>query len=200
MRQITVNLYTFEELNNDAKEKAREWWRSGCFDSHVDYEPIYEGIIEKTAEYGMDINEDNISWSGFWCQGDGASFTCEDIDIRTVCEKLGITFKHGLNELFFDTTSASINRISHHYSHKYTVEVNVTAAEWVHWGEYKHITAYLEKKGEELEKKLTELKNRLCDKLYKDLEEEYEFQTSDAEVNEALIANGYEFYEDGKVA
>lgn len=32
MKQITVNLFNFDELEGDAKEKAREWWRSGdCF-------------------------------------------------------------------------------------------------------------------------------------------------------------------------
>lgn len=32
MRQQTIDIYTFEELSDDAKNKAREWFRDGQYD------------------------------------------------------------------------------------------------------------------------------------------------------------------------
>jgi hypothetical protein len=32
MRQQTIDIYTFEELSDDAKIKAREWFRDGQYD------------------------------------------------------------------------------------------------------------------------------------------------------------------------
>lgn len=29
MQELTITLYNFDELNDDAKEKARKWWRDG---------------------------------------------------------------------------------------------------------------------------------------------------------------------------
>ena len=41
---------------------------------------ILEDEVDKLREMGFLDAE--ISWSGFWCQGDGASFTCRNIDFK----------------------------------------------------------------------------------------------------------------------
>jgi hypothetical protein len=33
MKTVELNLYTFSELSDAAKEKAREWWRNSPFAS-----------------------------------------------------------------------------------------------------------------------------------------------------------------------
>ena len=67
-REITV--YTYAELSTQGKANAQyeynqpdEYW----------YEGIREAFIERGVERGFDI--DDIQWSGFGSQGDGASWT-----------------------------------------------------------------------------------------------------------------------------
>lgn len=43
-------------------------------------------------------------------------------------------------------------------------------------------------------------KSDYCDELFKAFEEEYEFQTSDEQVEESIIANDYDFDEDGSLS
>jgi len=67
----------FNQLNDEAKERAREWYR----DSGLDYDwwvHVYDEWKAELKEMGFD-NVD-ISFSGFSSQGDGASFTADRFD------------------------------------------------------------------------------------------------------------------------
>lgn len=44
------------------------------YDSHH-YECIYEGSIKRGVELGFEFSADDVAWSGFWSQGDGASWS-----------------------------------------------------------------------------------------------------------------------------
>ena len=75
MRIATVqtDVFTFSELSADAQQRAidtaREWAAQDDFFS--------EYVIDdaKTIAALMGIEIDNIYYSGFWSQGDGAQFT-----------------------------------------------------------------------------------------------------------------------------
>ena len=41
MRTETINIYTFDELSDKAKDRARDWWRQGALD-YGWWECIYE--------------------------------------------------------------------------------------------------------------------------------------------------------------
>ena len=59
----------FDELSDEAKERAREWYRQGnCDDSFWS-----ECTIDDAKEIGkyMGMNVDKVYFSGFWSQGDG---------------------------------------------------------------------------------------------------------------------------------
>jgi len=86
---MEANVYTFDEegeeggdipfaqLDDDAKETARDWYRSDGFDYQW-WDHIYE---EWTAELeDMGFGGIDISFSGFSSQGDGASFTADSFD------------------------------------------------------------------------------------------------------------------------
>ncbi len=70
MQTKTYNVYTFDELDEKAKEKAREWFRVGN-----DY-PFLSDALE---EYAKDLLEDakikadnvKVYYSLSYCQGDG---------------------------------------------------------------------------------------------------------------------------------
>tara|TARA_R110000868_G_scaffold188768_3_gene431545 strand:+ start:8326 stop:9033 length:708 start_codon:yes stop_codon:yes gene_type:complete len=80
MKEVIVKAYEFDELDDKAKEKAREWFRSGNCDDNSWSECTLEEAEEQAALMGIDItnNKDSrgahIYWSGFWSQGDGACF------------------------------------------------------------------------------------------------------------------------------
>lgn len=68
---------TFAQLSDEAKETARQEYRENGLDYNW-WEHIYEEWTTELEEMGFDGIE--ISYSGFWSQGDGASFTAESFD------------------------------------------------------------------------------------------------------------------------
>ena len=87
-KRLTKTVYTFAELKAkqakgkataEAVERAAQWLREGQTD-HDWYDYTYEMWKSALAQVGFD-NAD-ISFSGFWSQGDGASFTASvDLDV-----------------------------------------------------------------------------------------------------------------------
>lgn len=70
--EITITAYKYSELEGRAKERAREKlteWHT----SHEWWDCVYDDAKEKGSEKGFDI--DDIRFSGFWSQGDGAHWT-----------------------------------------------------------------------------------------------------------------------------
>jgi hypothetical protein len=77
MRTIELKVYTFDELSEQAKEKAREWWRKGDLD-YKWWDCVYDGHKEKIKEVGFEVTK--MYFRGFWSQGDGAMFEYEGLD------------------------------------------------------------------------------------------------------------------------
>lgn len=87
-KQITKTLYTYRELKGlhdrkkisaQAFERATDWLREGQTD-HDWWDSVYEIWQSALAQLGFE--DAKISFSGFWSQGDGASFTCASVDVR----------------------------------------------------------------------------------------------------------------------
>ena len=192
MRTEMVDIYTFDELDEKAKDTAREWFRTDYPDYNW-WEPIYYDFIVKVEKYGIELEENDIRFSGFYSQGDGASFVCDDVDLDKFLSYTGIKIKHGLKKIFIDNTQLFIGRTSSHYCHENTVQVNVCYQDI---GDYR-IDKYLNDIAENICGKLEELKNNLCNDLYKDLESCYYDLLSDDSIDDNIICNEYEFYKDG---
>lgn len=47
---------------------AHDWW-----------EDTYDFFIEAASEFGLCVTRDDIEFSGFWSQGDGANFNFEPL-------------------------------------------------------------------------------------------------------------------------
>lgn len=199
-------IYEFNELSEAAKQKAIDKLRYINVDCFEWYEFIFQDFRERAAEKGLNIKYNEIQFSGFACQGDGASFTCNDIDIEKLLKALNVTFKSEvLKKIFCDNVSIGIRRINNLYSHKYTVScycdyTELTYRSIIRDYIYTRIDNYLYNKSQELEEKLEALKNKLCNTLYDELEKEYDYQTSNEVVTEAILANEYYFFNDGKIA
>jgi hypothetical protein len=168
-RKIEVTVYKFNELKSRAKEKARDWYREGA----LDYE-WWDGTYEDAKNIGLKI-------------------TAFDLDRRLGAEG---KFTDGA----LDVAAAILK------DHGNECETYKDARDFIKEWEKKE-KAFLEadednteddfrdsEDGEELEK---EFLNTLLQDYAQILQKEYEYLMSDEQVDESIMANEYEFDEDG---
>lgn len=215
-------VYSFEELSPEAQENALDNNR----DINVDYDGwddgATEGFKEDMREIGIDDIE--ISYSGFSSQGDGASFTSEDIDTRKLFDAIGIKSDDALNmetdderskrgnKEFYDLldTMEDIGQLERNRIKPEDIRVTIEriSSRYFHSNTIKAtVEIWNEPDGweephdfvDKLEKWVTEYVRGLCGDLYGSLEKEYDYLTSDESVKATLIDNDYEFDEDGNL-
>lgn len=209
MKVIKLRLYEFSELNDKAKEKAL----SGLHDVNVFddwYEFIYDDFISIAETIGITINKNRIHFSGFYSQGDGSAFkasvnigdliagivkqswweyapqlvlslTAPDVDRRVL--KL-------IQSLAIDCTGEVKQPSRGYYINAYLTTYFPQDHSYV------NINSELNK----LETWFEQTAETLNHYLYKSLENEYEYQTSEKAIIETIEANEYSFTADGKIA
>jgi len=191
----TTNVFTFEELSEEAKEKARDWYRSVD-----DFDFSAECIIDGAKAIGalMGITIDKVLYSGFSSQGDGACFegnyaykkgsvkavkeyAPQDEELHKIAE--------GLQELqrkAFYRLNATIEHSGRYYHENCTsIEVRDSAHQ------YDDIVSAWN------EGIIKDFLRSFMQWIYSQLEKEYWYQNSDEVIDENIIANEYEFTKDG---
>jgi len=206
-KQRTTLVYQFDELDEKAKERAREWYRQGNWDDSFWSECVIDDAKEIGTHMGMDI--DNIYFSGFWSQGDGACFEgtwrASDVKVDELKEcapqdKELYRIVDGLAELAKEYPEGYF-LVKHrgHYSHSgctsFDVELPCEQKEELEYGspEYKALQVKL---GED-EDTLIKLARDFMDWIYRTLEKEWEYLNADEQVDESIRINEYEFFQDG---
>jgi len=194
--------YSFEELSPEAQAKAIEDHR----DINVEDQDWHEGVID---ECKVDLEDDGfqdveIMYSGFWSQGDGASFTGwipSDNMWRFVNEILGFKYP----PVVLDCLTIQVERNQSRYYHENSVDVEVDydsredVIEDFPLGMEVPFTYRLPDIVEEVDKKAAEWVKSRCREIYNKLEEEYEAQVVDEAVKDTLLANDYEYDEEGNI-
>ena len=88
----------------------------------------------------------------------------------------------------------NIKRNTHHYAHEYTIYADFydgnMRTSWT------HIQKVVDKLNEYIKTNIIELSRMI----YSDLNNEYEYLTSETAILETILANEYEFYESGEIA
>jgi hypothetical protein len=193
MKTITHTLLKFDELNDEQKAKAIEL----NHDTNTDGLAWWDGVESDFREVArlMGIRIDKMYFSGFWNQGDGACFTGEmryapgivaavegyapqDTTLHTLAARL-----RELHRLAFYGALVCVEhsgRYSHEWSMSLDIEHERGKANYDAWRDWCADFARW---------------------IYKRLEREHEFQTSDEQVAESLRANEVEFEidEDGDI-
>jgi len=132
-RAITKYVYKFDELSESAKQKAIDDYRQ----DGIDYD-WYDAVYEDARQIGeiLGIKIDNIYFSGFSNQGDGACFegsyaytkgntkeikdhAPQDEELHRIAREL-----QKLQKKNFYSLSAKVKQ-SGHYSHEYCTEIEV---------------------------------------------------------------------------
>lgn len=219
MRTIETNLYTFDELSPEAKERAVEHVQNnGWMTDHDWWDCTYDHFREDMKTHGITV--DKMYFSGFCSQGDGAGFTGY-IDLTQ--EQMLAELPDELRERFV-AFNTKVKLLGHepmrleyrarieqrgNYSHSGTMyivddynNVEITESDCDRddlLDEEVRLRDDVDGRVE-YDDLAIELARGHADDLYKLLREEYEYLTSDDNIAEYLSNNDYEFTEDGKFA
>jgi hypothetical protein len=208
MKTIEVKLYAFDELSEEAKETAIE----KNYDINTDYEwwdSVYEDFSNLCGALGIDVNLKKTYFNGFYNQGSGSSFNAEfrlmdllqaieakkhieyapkdapdlfhpDID-RRVLKLLGMDDIHVYCRIKDTNRESSV-----------TVDVDIDDSRVIYDGN-------VDKELSKIEDYCQEIADELNHWLFKTLEKEYEYLTTNESIAETLRINEYEFTEDGEM-
>jgi len=193
----TRTLYTFDELSEQAQEKARDWYRNASADDSFWSECVIDDAKQAAALLGIDI--DRAYFSGFWSQGDGACFEGrykyrKDWKKALAAEYGGATRKALLEigaelqaaqkPVFYTGTAETYQ----HY-HSACMRITADAAE-----------RFSNDARDDFEENITDALRSFADWVYRQLESEYDYQNSAEAIDETIRANEYEFTENGAIA
>ena len=206
MRVVETNVFQYDELDDRAKERAREWYSRHVFEDSCDWEFVYEDAVRVAEILGIEIStspvrlmsgksrqKTDIYFSGFWSQGDGAAFEGHVASWAPVLLHLEkpqwLKWAIEENWSFYSYTRRSNNmQFGNHMpgpANPYDEEDEPLQYDaWIirHQPPSDH-------ELEQLESDLQSLFNDLADDLYRQLEEEYEHLTSDDTTLEYILGN-----------
>ena len=207
---VEITVYTIDELSDAAKEAARAWYRESCLDYEW-YDFVYEdfqticgilGVTFRTSPVrlygGGTRDKPHLYWTGFWSQGDGASFegsyahakgaarairahAPKDDELHRIADALQAVQNRNFHQLH-----ATISQRGRYY-HEYTMSIDVErdSPTW-------------QPPTDDAEDTVTEAMRDLARWLYRQLSAEYEHLTSDEAIDETLAANSWSFTASGE--
>ena len=206
METIEQTVFKFSELSDSAKETAREWWRR---DQDFDLESTIDDAATVAELFGLDIRKKTVRlmngktrqdpavfWTGFWSQGDGASFegayayskgalyavksyAPQDTKLHAIVQRLQKVQARNFYQL-----TATIDQ-SGSYVHEMTMQFDVSR------NDDKPVS-------DDDYEELSDCLRDFARWIYRALEAEYEYQTSDEVTDELIESYGCTFDEDGK--
>lgn len=212
MRTVESTVYHFDELSDRAKERARDWYRNASAGDNDFADFVIEDAATIADLLGINLRqrpvrlmnggtryEPALYYTGFSSQGDGARFECDysykpgsvaailshapqDERLHAIARDLAAVQKTAFYSLA--ATSKHTGRYSHEYS--MTVDVENTL-------ENRYPTA-------EQDEAITEALRDFARWIYRQLESAWTHENSDENVTETILANEYEFDEEGNRA
>ena len=208
MRTATVEyeVYKYNELSEDAKEKVRQWYLEGR-------EPfIFTEDCEMDLENLFGKNDLKVQYSLGYCQGDGFNIYGK-IDAEAILKCLEnhnggsqlekfenvLTDKEKKTILNYANECGEIELpCNNRYCYSLASHIDI-ADEWEYqlenYSEYKNINKEVLEKFENLVQGIFE---ELCDS-YEKQGYEYFYEISEEDLEEICEANEYEFLENGKI-
>lgn len=212
----------FNDLSDSAKEKAIEDYLD---EDYLDYEwwdSVYEYFQDQLEDFG--VYDIDIKFSGFYSQGDGASFTTRKIESDLFMKKaLGVEsnkfFEYeddpkpkesllgDLSDLGFDEYSRekmnpdnfefTIDRSSHNSVHENSVVLNMDYDDILEFDDSVKEPMEFREFIDDIDDKGQEWLKSKCKEIYSKLYEEYEMLTSEETISQTIIDNQVEFDEEG---
>ena len=209
-RIVETTVFRLDELSEGAREQARAWYRETAPGDDW-HECVFEDFETICAILGVRLNTRSVRlfgggtrqkpciwFSGFASQGDGASFegayrfatgapkairahAPQDSELHRIADALQAIQRRNFYQLRADISQRG--RGCHEYCMSIAVERDSPNNQ--------HMTA-------DAEDAVVELLRDLARWLYRQLEREYEYQTSNEVTDEAILANEYTFTASGR--
>ena len=204
-------VYTFDELSDEAKENARNWWRECEEQDWQGGEFVIDDASTVARIIGIEFdtrpvklmgggtrNDPTVYWSGFYSQGDGACFEGSYSYAKGASKAIR---EYAPQDTTLHAIADGLQKVQkcHFYS---------LAARMTHRGGYYH-SGYMSVDVEdnrdsyrdirESEDLIKDLMCDFADWIYSRLQDEYEYTMSAENVDEAIRINGYEFDENGRI-
>lgn len=204
-RTVTATAYYYDGLSDEAKKTAIEKSRNCCVEYYDWWDYVYSWYKDEILpSEGFEVskrgngNDDAMYFSGFWSQGDGASFEAAvNVHKFMKAHKLCNEFRslaHWAREGYAWATITQSGRYYHANTMSIKIEFENYAIENVQSADR------AEAQLDELESLILSRARELANKLYRDLEKDYWAMTKDGYVAEHIQINEYLFWSNGEPA
>ena len=207
-RIIEKTVFKFEELSDDAKEVARNWWREASAGDEW-WEYVYEdaarvgeilgiNLLQKPVKLmnGTTRYDPSIWFTGFYHQGSGSAF---DGTYRYAKGSVAAIKKHAPLDKDLHRIADDMATAQKFYFYRLRATIKSRRDNWVDIEVYDSNDIYgpIQAQVDDL---LTQALRDFNGWIFSQLEKEYEYQMSDEQVDESIMANEYEFDEEGNCA
>lgn len=195
--QVTTTLYTFAELDEPAQQKVlnmlwdinvdSDWWYTSELDYFADY---------MLKEAGFDVRAKDILFSGFGNGDDGASFS-GSVDPLAFMHSQHIC--NNLRALFCAIKSGAVSVYAQvkHANNRAYYGVVLDFESYVEDDVTQERYDKLKAQAEQLETAMLTAAEDLAHKIYTELRDCYEAQTSKESIIETIEINQYQFTQSG---
>ena len=199
MRILETKVYTFEELSEEAKERAIEKNR----DINVEYWEWYDDIYLAFKEKYSDLFDiEKIYFSGFYSQGDGAMFEYNFVTdklINEFIEQLPLSpLRKKLVKEHILFSGNGTHQGNYHNERSCCHRLFVEYSGIINCTHYVMIDNFIGELQLDFEEYIQERYIDLCQELYQSLQDEYEWHISNEAIEQCLIDMEYEFTEQGE--
>lgn len=197
----TKEIFKFDELSESQKESAIQKFYA---EDWPELDHVKEDLKSVAAILGLEFEtdrngHDSVYWSGFWSQGDGASFAGkwsyskgmtrairqyapQDETLHSIADRIA-----GISRRFFYNISARVNQ-GGRCCHEMTMGLDLDLPDSTSQINFSNA-----------ESDLLECFRDLARWFYRALESEYDYQTSPEAFGELCEANDYEFDKEGNL-
>jgi len=193
---VCLKVFQYDELSPEAQETARQWFAGEGFDFWD--EPSIDDTKACGAQFGIEVEK--VYYSGFWSQGDGAcfegSYSFRKGGVKAIKE-------YAPQDRELHRIALALSKIQKRYFYGLSATVK-------HEGRYSHENCtriYVGNSNNPYDEAPVEVQDEVANLLrkfmrwiYRHLQDEYDYQTSDENVAESIRINEYDFYQDGKRA
>lgn len=186
--------YTFDELDDKAKDKARLWYCSAGLD-HDWWDGVYEMATTAGKCLGIDVKA--IEFEGFWSQGNGARFKGSYTYKKGWRADLKAEFGPGDTLVALERIGEALQDIQRPVFYKLEAGVRMDSR---YMATYVDVDDYGLTDRQWAMRREADVRDEMrsfAHWIYKSLEQEYDYLTSDEAMRESIEANGYLFTEEG---
>lgn len=195
MKTISLNLYKFNELTTEAKEKAINDFRETQYEN-ICLDMFSDCAYDQIKDAGFE-GKIKLQYSLGYSQGDGLSFSCDylnsDILNSLFVDILG-TGKQKTIDTIINNCSFSNSGNSGRYCYASSGDIDFCLDHYSN-NDLLNVFSIVE----EVKEKIQNIYIDLCNELEKQGYDEIEFQNSDEYIIETIECNDYDFLIDGSI-